>query len=278
MYSVVLMVSITSGPDVGFDPGGSDLVLAGCHGSCHGSCHGGHLRRFVGVFRHRASCFGCSGCSGCTGCSGCSGCVGCVGYGCGSEWSSVLSGGRGDWVPPAGQLGWVGSCLGLMHNNGCGGSSGCQGYLSYWGPPTGLPLYTMYGIPWGGNEAKPVPVPAGPEPKMPPPIPGTEPSGFTPAPLPTAATVRFALPTDAKLFVNGAPTLQTGPERSFTTPPLAHGDRYVYDVRAEVVIGGKLEVEERQVIVTAGTEVRAGFPRLTAAVGAAAPGTRLTGK
>jgi len=139
---------------------------------------------------------------------------------------------------------------------------------SYWAPPSGLPLYTYYGTPWAT-------VPEGPammvEPaKAPDPKPNTR-NDATPQP----ATVRVTLPEGAVFYVNGVATKQTGTERAFVTPPLAPGGRYAYDTRAEILVNGKLEVEERQIVVTAGGTVSESFPRLAAL---ARTGDRVTGK
>jgi uncharacterized protein (TIGR03000 family) len=76
------------------------------------------------------------------------------------------------------------------------------------------------------------------------------------------ATVKFRLPAEANLYVDGRLTLLSGSERSFTTPPLDPGQRFFYDVRAEVVIDGKPVVEEKRVIVEAGAKLTESFTTL----------------
>jgi uncharacterized protein (TIGR03000 family) len=263
MYSLVLMTALTSAPAFGSEPEAPIIVsdmgclgctgysgcagctgCSGCHG-CSGSCHGGLLlHRFVGLFGHRHSCLGCSGMS-------CSGCLGSVVMGP-ETWMSSN--------PKAGQFGWVGaSCLGTFSSaSGCHG--GCSGLVSYWGQPSGLPLYTLYALPWSASIAeKQVAnnVPTIPQSTLPE-IKRSEHKEASPS----TATVRVKLPAGAVLYVDGVLTKQSGTERSFITPPLAHGDRYCYDIRAEMLAHGKLEVEERQIIVVSGATVVESFQRL----------------
>jgi uncharacterized protein (TIGR03000 family) len=81
------------------------------------------------------------------------------------------------------------------------------------------------------------------------------------------ANIKFQLPAAAKLFVDGRPTAGEGTERAFFTPPLAAGQKYFYDVKAELVVDGKTVAEEKRVIVEAGADVRASFAKLFAAAG-----------
>lgn len=247
MYSIVMMTALTAGPDVGFDP----------------------------LF-HRGS--------GCGGYAGYGTCFGCVGHvpalpppplcstpprcGCGGD--PVPNTWMAQWGPRCAMFGWTGaSCLGaLPAQHGCGG--GCIGLYSYWAPPSGLPLYTYYGTPWAT-------VPEGP-PTMVAPAKAPEPKPNTrndAQPAPATATVRVSLPEGAALYVNGVATKQTGTAREFVTPPLVPGARYAYEARAEVLVNGKLEIEERQIVVTAGGTVSESFPKLAALVRS---GDRVTGK
>jgi uncharacterized protein (TIGR03000 family) len=79
------------------------------------------------------------------------------------------------------------------------------------------------------------------------------------------ANLKFRVPADAKLYVDGRLTTVGGTERSFTTPALAPGQKYYYDVRAEMTVGDKLVVEEKRVIVEAGAKVSESFEVLIAA-------------
>jgi uncharacterized protein (TIGR03000 family) len=251
MYSVVMMAAITAGPDVSFDP----LFSCGCRGGYgyagQGTAFGciGHVPAMKPGFFHHCR-------------------VGC----CPAE-AYCPPAAAPSWYPQAGQFGWVGaSCLGLFPANGCGG--GCHGLVTFWAPPTGMPLYTMYTSPWSRSPEVPVMVPPLPKPKVPEIPPPGEQGGATGRPA--TATVRLSLPAGAALYVNGSPTRQTGAEREFVTPPLVAGSRYEYDMRAEVLVGGKLEAEELKVVVTAGAQVKESFPRLVALAGR--DGDRVTAK
>jgi len=79
------------------------------------------------------------------------------------------------------------------------------------------------------------------------------------------AKLNFRVPADAKLFVDGRLTAISGTERAFTTPPLAQGSKYYYDVKAEILVDGKQVVEEKRVVVEAGATITESFPTLIAA-------------
>jgi uncharacterized protein (TIGR03000 family) len=81
-----------------------------------------------------------------------------------------------------------------------------------------------------------------------------------------AANLKFQLPADAKLYVDGRLTSGTGSERSFFTPPLEAGQKFFYEVKAELLVNGEMVSEEKRVIVSAGAAVVETFPKLTAAV------------
>jgi uncharacterized protein (TIGR03000 family) len=90
------------------------------------------------------------------------------------------------------------------------------------------------------------------------------------------ANLKFKLPAEAKLYVDGRLTMIGGTERSFTTPPLAPGSQYYYDVKAEIVVDGKPVVEQKRVLVEAGARIDESFPVLLAA--AAGKSTAVAGK
>ena len=81
------------------------------------------------------------------------------------------------------------------------------------------------------------------------------------------ANIKFQLPANAKLYVDGRLTSGEGTERAFFTPPLPVGQKFFYDVKAEVVVEGKTITEEKRVIVQAGAELKETFPKLLAAAG-----------
>jgi len=80
------------------------------------------------------------------------------------------------------------------------------------------------------------------------------------------ANLKFKLPADAKLYVDGRLTMIGGTERAFNTPPLVEGSKYFYDVKAEIIVDGKPVVEEKRVVVEAGATITESFPMLIAAV------------
>jgi uncharacterized protein (TIGR03000 family) len=253
---------------------------SGCYGSCtgcYGSCHGG-LFHGGGLFgHHKASCQGCTGynCNGwnCFGsCSGSS----CHGSCCGSS--------------------CFGSCSGSSSFSGCygfgtlqstpwqchgGGYNGYYGGGAYWGPGVGL-MPAGVAQPWGYgprgiysdpyavygtiNQPPIVVIPAETKPGE------TKPMEKPVAPPPTekpkegmGANLKFRLPADAKLYVDGRLTVLSGTERAFNTPPLTAGKKYFYDVRAELMVDGKPVIEERRVIVEAGADLTESFAKLFAA-------------
>jgi uncharacterized protein (TIGR03000 family) len=99
------------------------------------------------------------------------------------------------------------------------------------------------------------------QPMMNPPVP---PAGKGSDDKPMGANIKFTVPAETKIFVDGRLTPGTGTERAFHTPPLSAG-KFFYDVKAELVVGGKTIVEEKRVIVEAGANLTESFPTLTAA-------------
>jgi uncharacterized protein (TIGR03000 family) len=270
MYSLVLLTAIAPGADVTPAP-----VPAGCHGfaaagcfgscfgscygsgygscfgSCHGSCHGGFLglRHGGGLFGHRKSCHGCQGYS-------------CSGYNCFGSCH--------------------GSCFGSCHGAGCTGAGchGCYGGGAAAGgmsvaPAVTMPPYTLhnYADPlavYGRvTNMHPVSNPAAAPVPMIPPVPPADDKQ-------TAAKIKFQLPAEARLFVDGKLTLLSGTERAFTTPPLAAGEKFFYEVKAELVVDGKPVVEEKRVVVQAGADLTESFSTLLAA--AKTSGNAVAGK
>lgn len=273
MYSIVMLAAV-AGADVTPAPapaapavaapivvgccggGCSGAIVSGCtgYGGCSGSCYGNVHKRSGGFLGHKSSCHGCSGsCSGynCfTSGWSCSGCTGCSGF-----------------------AGYAGSC------HGCYGIS----YGSSWGPPVGMLPYTLHGY---NNDVYPKYGPGFPVvgsnltdphavygrtyyPNQPPvmtiPVePMKKPAGSDDKP--SGAALKFSVPTDAKLYVDGKLAPGSGPERAFYTPPLEAGKKFFYEVKAELVIGGQTVVEEKKVIVEAGAKLSESFPVLVAAV------------
>jgi uncharacterized protein (TIGR03000 family) len=82
---------------------------------------------------------------------------------------------------------------------------------------------------------------------------------------PMGANLKFTVPADTKLYVDGKLAPGTGTERAFYTPALEAGKKFYYDVKAELVVGGKTLTEEKKVIVEAGANITETFVTLVAA-------------
>lgn len=78
-------------------------------------------------------------------------------------------------------------------------------------------------------------------------------SGGSATPAATTAVIHVNTAPDAKLWFNGAATSQTGPQRTFTTPPLQPGKKYEYHVRVRLTQNGHTLDTTRTVDVTPGT-------------------------
>jgi uncharacterized protein (TIGR03000 family) len=91
----------------------------------------------------------------------------------------------------------------------------------------------------------------------------------TDAGTPAEAKVVVSLPEDAKLFIDGQRSKMTSTRRTFVTPTLEAGERYFYDIQAEVVRDGQVRTETRRVIVAAGQVAKVDFSDLGPAVAAA---------
>ncbi len=140
--------------------------------------------------------------------------------------------------------------------NGCCGGSGCCGG-GCWG--------ANYNMSYGGYGAGPAVT--------------FTPYGSTnlnPPDAPEKATLRVDLPKDARLFVDGREIAGAGSARAFATPNLPRGQDFFYDLRAEVTVDGKTQVEEKRVIVRAGGTVNESFGKLLAA--APATGEKVASK
>lgn len=155
-----------------------------------------------------------------------------------------------------------------------GGYSGFNGGGSAWGPAVGMPSYTLYGAAnppaiYGAPNAIYTPVAT-----MTPPGDGKTPDDKKPADMKKpdepgksgmGASLKFVVPADARLYVDGQLTTIAGSERVFTTPPLAAGQKFYYDVKAELLVNGIPIVEEKRVIVEAGANITETFAKVVAA-------------
>jgi len=76
------------------------------------------------------------------------------------------------------------------------------------------------------------------------------------------ARLRVVVPADAKVWVDGKATQQTGAVRSFESPPLTPGKQYSYDIKAQWRdSNGKEVTRSRRVDVRANAAVDVDFAR-----------------
>jgi len=68
-----------------------------------------------------------------------------------------------------------------------------------------------------------------------------------------------SVPADAKVFVNGRATTSTGAERQYVSRGLEDGQRYSYEVRAEITRDGKTVTETKVAQLTAGSQTNLTF-------------------
>jgi uncharacterized protein (TIGR03000 family) len=78
----------------------------------------------------------------------------------------------------------------------------------------------------------------------------------------TPATIVATLPADAKLSIDGKPTVSTSGTRVFVTPPLESGHDFSYTLQVERLREGVMESVTRQVTVRAGEETRVDLGQL----------------
>jgi uncharacterized protein (TIGR03000 family) len=96
-----------------------------------------------------------------------------------------------------------------------------------------------------------------------PPAPMTKPSSDNPPP--SGANLKFNIPADAKLFVDGKPVAESGLARTFYTPALVPGKDYYYEVYTERTADGKtVTTDKKKVIVQSGRTITVNFAELTA--------------
>jgi uncharacterized protein (TIGR03000 family) len=90
----------------------------------------------------------------------------------------------------------------------------------------------------------------------------------------TRAQLIFELPPGARLFVDDQPVADADTRRNFRTPALRPGERYYYELRAEVVRDGKTVVQSKRVTLSAGDTIKADFSGLGRPAGVASAGAR----
>src|SRR5260221_409257 len=170
------------------------------------------------------------------------------GYGsCGS------SGGSWGSYGSYGSSGYAVSCY---SSGGSWGSSGGS-----WGSSGGS--WGSSGGSWGGgyysapSYSAPATAPAPPSAPMAPSVPTPPPPAGGP-PGTTyyqdAGYLLVSVPADAKVYVNGRATTSIGGDRQYVSRGLENGQRYSYEVRAEVVRDGKTVTETKVAQLTAGSQ------------------------
>ena len=244
MYTLVLMTAVAAGPDASqFNRWG------GCYSACYGtSCVG--CQGYAPLFPRVRALFSCGGCySSCHGCyAACNGCYSTC-HGCYSTCHGCYSchGCCGGIYIGASVYGgcYGASCVGCQ---GCVGCVGCQGGVFYPGP-----IELMPKVPAVSSAVLEAPA--------------TQ-VAYKPAADPTAAALTVSLPAAARLYVDGQLVAGDGPTRRFHTPPLAAEKSFYYELKAELLVGGKVEVEETRVVIRAGDSRDVSFAKLAAAASA----------
>jgi uncharacterized protein (TIGR03000 family) len=242
MYSVVLMMAMTSGGDL------PDL------GHRHGCCGGGEYSSCCGGYYggYSSCCGGYAGYSSC-----CGGNYGGYSSCCGGE-SSCCGGGRHHLFGGhrhrgssccGGNYGGYSSCCGGNYggySSCCGGWSNCTGGMMYapaYGAPGSVIIEDKGGKPVEGTKPEEIKTKPTDKPKE---------GALVPAP----ATIIVSLPADAKLTIDDAATISTSAVRVFTSPTLPVGQEFHYTLKAEFVRDGKPVVDSKEVTVRAGEETR----------------------
>ncbi|MCE9530613.1 MAG: TIGR03000 domain-containing protein [Planctomycetes bacterium] len=227
MYSMVLMMAVSTSPEAAACGKSVGCIGASCQGvvvaSCNG-CGGGH--RLFGGGCHGSKLFG-GGCHG-GGCNGhvaapvasCNGCYGCNG-GCNGCHGGLFKGGL----------------FGKHKNKGCNG--GCVGYA----PVSGCIGTPVYDAPSGTIEQKKE-------------MPKVEPKKGGVTSLPTPAFITVNVPADATITIDGAATKSTSEVRVFSTPVLNPGTVHYYTLTAQVVREGKTYTSTETVAVEAGMKTQ----------------------
>ena len=268
MYSLILMTAMAGTPDVasfGWETGGcygsGGGVSVGCSGyapaACYGSC-GGYVgplfpraaavarftaRATVGTLATVLRPFSGYGYGGCYG----SACYGSTSYG-----SSCLGS----------------SYYGSAAYGGCYGTGYSTGGIGY------APMHMGYGVgSFGTSEGvmvcdadsvQPLTYSQAPTATTPPTV--VVAAKPIEMPTPSVANISIEMPANAKVFVDGQFISGSGEKRQFHTPALPKGQAYFYDVKAEIEVNGKTEVEEKRVVLKAGDELKESFPKLFAAI------------
>ncbi len=207
---------------------------------------------------HRNACHGCSnGCyGGYAGYAGYAGYSGYAGYGC--------YGCHGCHTPIQG-YGAAGGCYG--YHGGCYGAFGVVHADAYRGSCYGCHGgHSGYGVPLPVQVVVPAKVPVtDPFPPINPKKDGEEipkPKEKAKPEEQTRAKIHIEVPEGGKLFVDGKQVNVAAGARVFSTPNLAQGESFFYDVRIEIERNGITRGEEQRVVIQAGQDAFVNFPTL----------------
>lgn len=147
-----------------------------------------------------------------------------------------------------------------MHGWGHGYGHGCCGpHAGVWSAEKGvMPDGAMMPYsPDGHNTGSPAPNKSTDPRTLRPGIPSQVP--FLAYEANEAVTIAVAVPDDARLFVNGAPTRITGPYRQLVSREVETGATYRYELRAEIERNGKTLTESKSIDVKTGDVVEVEF-------------------
>jgi uncharacterized protein (TIGR03000 family) len=150
----------------------------------------------------------------------------------------------------------------LPHSGYRGYRSPNRYYRGYGGYSTYYPYsyYPNYSAGYLGSGYGEVPDDSDATEDVTPPATSAAPTPPATAQASTRAYVHLHLPAGAQLWVEGKKMTSTGPDRTFHSPPLQPGKRYVYHVRARWREHGHEVTQTREVKVWAGADLSVSFP------------------
>ncbi len=240
---------------------------------CGGGLLSGLHSRLSGLFQGSCSGYSAYPVSSCCGYTACCG-GSCCGYSSSYYYGSCHGYASGPYYSVYGGCystccggGVYGGCYGTLEMSyptfGCGG--GCGGVIV---APSYTPVMESGGV-IIGRAVAPAQV-AGGTPAGYYATPETGTSGYLASAPPSTASgelpahLAVELPANAKLYVDGTLIRGEGDVRHFHTPDLTQGKAFYYELRAEYTVAGKVEVEEKKVVVRAGDRLSEAFPKLLA--------------
>jgi uncharacterized protein (TIGR03000 family) len=73
------------------------------------------------------------------------------------------------------------------------------------------------------------------------------------------ALLSVSVPAETKIYINGTATTSSGSERQYISRGLTSGNRYEYEVKAEITRDGNTVTETKNVTLAAGQQVNVSF-------------------